>query len=168
MIEEYVYWLVKFYIPVMVANGTPVLVKGTLRIDFGRDFIDKRPLLGSNKTWEGLLVGVSHAFIASSLISIVFDNPFYIIGGFAGFFGLLGDLAGAFLKRRLGIKPGDPLPVIDQLDFVAFSTPFYLLIGVEEFVENPSYIVLTFILILLLHVATNNLAYYMGLKDKRW
>ncbi len=162
------YWLVKFYIPVMVANGTPVLVKGVFRIDSGRAFVDRRPLLGSNKTWEGLLIGVTYAFVASSLISIVFDNPFYIIGGLAGLFGLLGDLAGAFLKRRLGIKPGDPLPVVDQLDFVTFSTLFYLAVGFEEFAENPGYIISTFLLILLLHVAANNLAYYMGLKDRRW
>ncbi|MEM4434142.1 MAG: CDP-archaeol synthase, partial [Thermosphaera sp.] len=91
-----------------------------------------------------------------------------LLGGFAGLFALLGDLAGAFVKRRLNIKPGDPLPIIDQLDFVFSSTLLYLALRVEEVVSKPYYVLITFSIILALHVVANNIAFYMGLKDKRW
>ena len=45
---------------------------------------------------------------------------------------LLGDLTGAFIKRRLGIQPGGLLPIVDQIDFVVgavvFSLPLALMV----------------------------------------
>ncbi|MEM1718997.1 MAG: CDP-archaeol synthase, partial [Thermosphaera sp.] len=163
--EEFAFWIVKYYVPVMVANGVPVLVKGSHRVDFGKEFFDGKPVFGSNKTWEGLLVGVCYAFVAGSLISIATgEEVIALLGGFAGLFALLGDLAGAFVKRRLNIKPGDPLPIIDQLDFVFSSTLLYLALRVEEVVSKPYYVLITFSIILALHVVANNIAFFMGLK----
>jgi CDP-2,3-bis-(O-geranylgeranyl)-sn-glycerol synthase len=77
---------------------------------------------------------------------------------------LLGDLAGAFLKRRLKIKPGGALPVVDQLDFV---------VGALIFVSFFSAVSLPVVLILLLvtppiHFLTNVAAYALGLKEHYW
>jgi CDP-2,3-bis-(O-geranylgeranyl)-sn-glycerol synthase len=73
-------------------------------------------------------------------------------------------MVGALLKRRLKIKPGAPLPVVDQLDFV---------IGAVLCVSLFSEISITVLLILLLvtppiHFLTNVGAYALGLKEHYW
>ena len=37
---------------------------------------------------------------------------------------VLGDLTGAFFKRRLDIAPGGLLPIVDQVDFVVGAVVF--------------------------------------------
>jgi len=162
-------WFIKYYVPPMVANASPLLVHGRFRIDFSRNFIDNKPLFGSNKTWEGFLIGLYMGFTASLVLSIAFEKPYIMFLGFgSSLSALIGDLFGAFIKRRLGIKPGDPLPVVDQLDFALFSTLFYILVGEADFVSQPYYIVFSLALIIVLHVLTNNIAYLLGVKNKRW
>ena len=77
---------------------------------------------------------------------------------------LLGDLFGAFLKRRLGIAPGGLLPVVDQIDFVigaiVFSLPLALIgweLAVTIMVLTPP-----------IHLFTNFLAYKLKLKNNPW
>jgi CDP-diglyceride synthetase len=41
----------------------------------------------------------------------------------------MGDLTGAFLKRRLNIPPGGLLPVVDQIDFIVGAILFSLLVS---------------------------------------
>lgn len=167
-IEEYAYWFLKYYVTVMVANGFPVLVKGTSRIDRGRLFIDGKPLLGSNKTIEGFAMGLIGSYIASCSIGVIYMDPYLIpILTCAGLFALLGDLIGAFIKRRLNIKPGSPAPLLDQLDFLASSTLYYYALGVQEFVEKPLFIIASITLVAFLHVATNLVAYALGLKHSK-
>ncbi|MEM4717330.1 MAG: CDP-archaeol synthase [Desulfurococcaceae archaeon] len=167
-IEKYALWFLKYYVPVMVANGFPVLVKGTHRIDRDLDFLDKKPIFGRNKTIEGFIFGLIGAYIAASSISIVFlDLALVPLLTGVGLFALLGDLVGAFVKRRLGIKPGSPAPILDQLDFLLMSTLFYYLAGVEEVVNNAHYVVITLLFIAGLHVFTNYIAYTLGLKQTK-
>jgi CDP-2,3-bis-(O-geranylgeranyl)-sn-glycerol synthase len=77
---------------------------------------------------------------------------------------LLGDLTGAFIKRRLSIAPGGLLPIVDQIDFVVGAVLFSLplaLIGWE--------VALTVLLITPpIHLFTNFLAYKMKLKKNPW
>jgi len=166
---EFVLWFLKYYLPAMVANASPLLVKGRVRIDCNRQFIDGRPLFGENKTLEGLLLGIYMGFSAAVSLSIVLEDPVITLWGFgASIAAMLGDLAGSFLKRRLGIASGEPLPVVDQLDFALATTAYYTLLGVEEFLTKKLYIAIALAAIALLHVLTNNIAYFIGVKDKRW
>jgi CDP-2,3-bis-(O-geranylgeranyl)-sn-glycerol synthase len=77
---------------------------------------------------------------------------------------LFGDLGGAFLKRRLGIAPGDLLPIIDQVDFVVgailFSLPLTIIyweLAVAVIIITPP-----------IHMLTNFLAYKLKLKKTPW
>ena len=77
---------------------------------------------------------------------------------------LLGDIGGAFIKRRLGIKPGGAFPVLDQLDFV---------IGAVLLASTISNVSLGTALIVLFetppfHFLTNLGAYLLGLKSTYW
>lgn len=168
MLEGFAAWFIKFYLPPMIANAMPVLVKGKLQIDKGAVFIDGKPVFGSNKTLEGLISGVVGSYIAGSAVGFLFEDPHLpLLSMGAGFAALLGDLAGAFIKRRLGLKPGEPLIPLDQLDFALASTAFYYVTSSSQFTANPMYIVAALVLIFVLHVATNYTAYLLGLKQAK-
>jgi CDP-2,3-bis-(O-geranylgeranyl)-sn-glycerol synthase len=166
--EEFTIWLLKYYLPAMVANALPVLVNGNILIDRGKLFVDGKPVFGRNKTIEGLIVGTTGAYVAGSSLGLLFMDSFLpLISIGAGLFALLGDLAGAFVKRRLGLKPGDPAPLLDQLDFALATTLFYYILGVPEFLANQSYIPLALLVIIILHISTNIAAHALGLKKSK-
>lgn len=166
---DFTIWFIKYFLPSMIANASPLLIHGVFPIDKGIAFIDKKPIFGRNKTVEGFLVGVYMGFSSSIVLSIIFNNYSLILLGLgASISSLLGDLFGSFIKRRLGIKSGDPFPILDQLDFMFFTIIYYALLNVKDIVFNPCYVFYACILVLILHIITNNVAYYLGVKDKRW
>jgi CDP-2,3-bis-(O-geranylgeranyl)-sn-glycerol synthase len=165
----FTYWFLKYYLPPMIANASPVLIRGSHRIDFSHKFIDDKPLFGRNKTWEGFFIGVYLGFLTSISLAYLFCNQAYVLIGLgASVSALIGDLIGSFIKRRLNIASGEPLPLIDQLDFALLATLYYYILYIPEYVSRPDYVLYSLLLILGLHILTNNIAYYMGVKDKRW
>ncbi len=158
------------YVPAMVANGTPVVVsrfiKKTHPIDNNFKLKDGRPLFGKGKTWEGFLGGLAVGAIFGLLIKLVLTNyPILFLSMYIPLGALLGDITGSFIKRRLGIKRGDPLPLLDQLDFYIGSTiPIVLCKKIPSIIS----IILMAVIIYLLHRYTNLLAYKLGLKSVPW
>jgi CDP-2,3-bis-(O-geranylgeranyl)-sn-glycerol synthase len=153
-----------FVLPAYCANAIPVIFGGGLPMDFGKKFIDGKPLFGSHKTFcgffSGLLVGTLIGIAQSYL---PFFQPHSVLLGFVlSFGGLIGDLVHSFVKRRLNIPPGGSFPVVDQLDFVLGSLFF------SVFVLPPSLPVALIILIVTppLHLLTNYTAYLLGLKKE--
>jgi CDP-2,3-bis-(O-geranylgeranyl)-sn-glycerol synthase len=164
----FIQWLIKYYLPPMIANALPVLVKGVKRIDAGRVFIDGKPLLGENKTWEGLFTGLVASYIAGSSLSVIYSDPqLPLLSTGAGLFALLGDILGAFIKRRIGLKPGEPALFLDQWDFALGSTFFYYITGTAQVYSKPLFILLMLIVVFTLHVGTNLIAYSLGLKHSK-
>jgi CDP-2,3-bis-(O-geranylgeranyl)-sn-glycerol synthase len=80
---------------------------------------------------------------------------------------LFGDIIGSFIKRRFGLKRGDPAPVLDQVDFALMASLYYWFTR-SGFAGEPYFILYSLLLILFLHILTNNIAYYLGVKDRRW
>lgn len=99
-----------------VANGTPVLAgrllgpRGAWPIDGGRKLADGRPLLGSSKTWRGLVLAIA----ATAAIAVPL-GPGPAAGATIGAAAMLGDLGSSFTKRRLGLGAGSRAPVLDQV-----------------------------------------------------
>jgi CDP-2,3-bis-(O-geranylgeranyl)-sn-glycerol synthase len=154
-----------FIFPAYCANAMPVLAGGGRPLDFGRKFIDGKPILGQNKTLRGFFAGL----IVGTLVGLGETALFgyNILFGLALSIGaLFGDLAGAFLKRRLGIAPGGLLPVIDQIDFALGAVLLSLL------VSPPAMTVELFVMVLVItlpiHLITNLAAYKLGLKSNPW
>jgi len=149
--------------PSYVANAAPLVLGGGRPLDGGRNFLDGRPIFGSHKTLRGLLAGI----IAGSLVGLgeSLVDPRLALAGFAISLGAVsGDLLGAFVKRRLSVKPGGPLPILDQLDFVlgglVLSFPFL-----------PMSLVSVLIVVLVtppIHLGTNLGAYLLGIKKTYW
>jgi CDP-2,3-bis-(O-geranylgeranyl)-sn-glycerol synthase len=151
-------------VPAYCTNGAPVIFGGGRPLDFGKSLPDGNRVLGDNKTFRGILSGLVVGIIVGVFGQYLFSKNLFLIALSASAGALLGDLAGAFLKRRVRIKPGDPLPVIDQLDFVLGAilvvSSFYTLslgsVAVLVFVTPP------------LHFLTNVAAYHLGLKQNYW
>jgi CDP-2,3-bis-(O-geranylgeranyl)-sn-glycerol synthase len=168
--------LLLFILPAYVANATPVLFGGGIPVDFNRKFIDGERIFGDGKTWRGLLAGLcfgsvtgllesqlcSLAVLPSSLCLNFTPLAFVLSLGT-----MAGDLAGSFIKRRMGMKRGYPSLILDQLSFLLFalllSTP-YLPGGFLALDSLALLLALTY----LLHVLSNILANRLGLKKVPW
>jgi len=101
----------------LVANGAPILLKrvlgdcGNWPIDLGWKLpVDDRPLLGSSKTWRGLLVAV----LCAGMTAPIMNMPIRI-GLLIGLWAMLGDLLSSFMKRRAGLSPGAMALGLDQI-----------------------------------------------------
>ncbi len=159
-------WLSALYIivPVYCTNGAPVLFGGGRPVDFGKLLGDGQRIFGDNKTIRGFAAGVGVGIIVGVVESVLISQNLLSVAILASLGALVGDLAGAFVKRRLKIKPGAPLPVIDQLDFI---------VGAMLLVSPIVNLSLWTVVILLLvtppiHLLTNAGAYWLGLKSTYW
>jgi len=154
-----------FIFPAYCANAVPVLVGGGFPMDFGKKFINGKPLFGSHKTFRGffsgLLIGTLVGIVQSSLP--IFQPPHMLLGFVLSLGGLTGDLVHSFVKRRLGLRPGASFPVADQLDFVVGALLFSILIP-----PPPSLPIALIVLVVTppIHLLTNFVAYRLGLKKE--
>jgi CDP-2,3-bis-(O-geranylgeranyl)-sn-glycerol synthase len=153
----------KFIFPAYCANALPVIVGGGPPLDLGKKFFDGKPIFGKNKTFRGFFFGLAIGVTVGLVESILFGYPL-LFSVFSPLGALMGDLAGAFLKRRLGIAPGGLLPIIDQVDFVVgailFSLPLTMMyweLAIAVIIITPP-----------IHLFTNFLAYKLKLKNNPW
>ena len=113
----------KFIFPAYCANATPVLAGGGTRMDFGKNFFDGKRIFGNNKTFRGFFFGLAIGISVGLMECAAFHFPI-LFAVLIPLGALLGDLTGAFLKRRIGIAPGGLLPIVDQIDFVVGAVVF--------------------------------------------
>lgn len=152
-----------FILPAYVANAFPVvlaaLVKKRHPMDFGLKLPDGMRVLGDSKSWEGFLSGI----FMGTLTGIILHKP---TSGFTLSFGaMVGDTLGSFIKRRVKIETGHPLPILDQLAFLSGALTFSKLIeGVPDLDVALTLIIIT----PPIHLATNCMAYLLGLKSKSY
>lgn len=176
-------WL---FLPAMIPNSAAVIFGGGTKIDFGKKWRGKR-IFGNGKTWRGFFGGALTGIILGIIlidIAFFFDKKnFWGYGPFWGNLGIviclsfgavLGDLLGAFIKRRLGLKRGAKAPVLDQYDFVfgAFlvTSIFFPKWVFATYFDGWHIAALIFLLILIyvVHRLTNIIAYKMGYKREPW
>ena len=121
-------------------------------------FLDGRRIFGDNKTVEGFVSGcIAGTFLGYAIASpvITLMEAFVLSLG-----ALTGDLIGAFIKRRMGLQPGERAVPLDQLDFMAFSM---VLLSMMRDVE--CWVMATVLAVTVpIHMATNYAAYKLGLK----
>jgi len=166
-----------FILPAYIANAFPVIFGGGLAIDMGKKLSDGKPIFGSHKTVRGFIAGLIAGLFTSVVQTILlqstvlsdFNLPFQfnmLIGLMITLGALVGDLAHSFIKRRIGLVEGAPLPVADQLDFVLGAIVFSLPVSVS----SPP--LLTIVIVILItppiHLLTNFLAYLVKMKKTPW
>ena len=133
-------------------------------MDGGRLLSDSERILGDHKTIRGFVSGILIGVVVGVFEYLLVSPELLLIAILASIGALLGDLGGAFIKRRLKIKPGAPLPIIDQLDFVIGA------ILMVSIISRPT-LGTALILILVtppIHLATNLGAHALGLKSTYW
>jgi len=161
----------KFIFPAYCANGTPVIAGGGTKMDFGKNFIDGKRVFGNNKTWRGFFLGWGVGFMVGLAEGFVFgfDNYPLLFSVLIPLGALMGDLTGAFIKRRFDIAPGGLLPVVDQIDFVVGAVVFALPLALINWAGLSWQVIVTVLLLTPpIHLFTNFIAYKLKLKKHPW
>jgi CDP-2,3-bis-(O-geranylgeranyl)-sn-glycerol synthase len=100
----------------LVANGTPVLVKRVLGqrfsfpLDGGVKIYDGQRLFGPSKTVRGALLSILVTSASAPLIGLDLA-----IGAIVGTASMAGDIFSSFLKRRLRLPPSSKVTGLDQI-----------------------------------------------------
>jgi len=145
------------------ANGAPVLFGGGRPLDFGKKISGKR-IFGNNKTIRGTLSSLAVGAIVG-LIEYPFLHYMLPIAILLTIGANIGDLFGSFIKRRLNIKSGASVPVLDQYGFFVFALIVALPLG-----HLPDIYGLLFLVVLtgVAHLLTNMGANKLKLKSVPW
>ena len=175
---------VYFFLPAYFANMTPPIAK-RLRIlnslakpiDFDKKFFGK-PIFGSHKTWRGAIlsffVGFSTVFLQRFLFKFEYFKKIsildyskiniFLLATLISLGQIFGDLFFAFIKRRIGLKPGAPFLPFDQTNYVfgcfLFLQP-YLRLDLKIWLMI---LILTFFL----HIIFNRLGYHLKIHQAKW
>ena len=172
MIVKLILTSIYFFLPGYFANMAPIFAK---RLKFLHIPIHAR-VFGSNKTWRGIIAATLMGGFIFWIQKILFLRGFrefalidygdfsILLGFLLGFGAILGDLVKSYYKRKQNIAPGNPWYVFDQMDFIIGGLLF------SFFVYVPSAEVALTLLIVspLLHIITNHLAYWFGIRDVKW
>ena len=177
-----------YFLPAMIPNTAAVVFgkRSKTKIDFGKSWRGKR-IFGDGKSWGGLigggLTGVALGLLIIGINTLWDPNfeqsygPFYSNIGILfclSFGALLGDLTGAFIKRRLGMERGQKAPILDQYDFVAgaflITALFFPDWVYAYYIEGWHLAALIFILVIMfaVHRITNIIGFKLGLKKEPW
>ncbi|MFH0927177.1 MAG: CDP-2,3-bis-(O-geranylgeranyl)-sn-glycerol synthase [Candidatus Micrarchaeota archaeon] len=170
-------YILLFIIPAYIANSAPVILGGVYPIDGGANFFDGRRIFGEGKTWYGLLGGVFLGVLSSILLAFILSGgpydlfgaqpQYYILCGIALSAGaLFGDLAGSFIKRRLGAKRGDSV-LLDQITFLLGALAFCYPLGLT-IIFQPINALFLFVITYFIHRFANFAAHHAGLKRVPW
>jgi CDP-2,3-bis-(O-geranylgeranyl)-sn-glycerol synthase len=175
-----------FFLPAYVANPMAVVWGGGTPMDFGKTLRDGERLLGNGKTWRGLIGGT----LSGALLGLLLTLPFvlldpasswsfgapldaFLASALLAFGALMGDLVGAFIKRRTHKPRGAKAPGLDQYDFMIGGLLFSLLAAgwsVPRFFSGDAWFGLLAIILITpaLHRSVNILGYRMGRKHEPW
>ncbi len=168
-------WLmaILFFLPAGVANATPVVAnriplinKWVTPMDFGLSWRGKR-LLGSNKTWRGVVTGTCLAGLTGLLLyplTNTTETRWEIVGLslLMGFGALLGDAFESFLKRQRGVPAGHSWFPFDQIDYIIGG--LLVILPFSEISLRTAGVI--FVTYFALHLIIAYSAYKLGLKDK--
>ena len=180
-------------LPAYLPNSFAAVFGGGKKIDGGRTLSDGRRILGDGKTWRGFFAGTLLGFVVGLLEILLLSQGFNFFGielpgfsktGIAGSFdisaciailslsmgALFGDMAFSFIKRRIGLERGKSLPLADQYDFLLGA---FVLTALTSYGWLSSTLTgLTFVVIIImtpiLHLSTNIIGYYLGVKNEPW
>ncbi len=171
----------------MLFTKTPLYKRCAKPIDFGKTFIDNKPIFGKNKTWIGFFSMVVFTAIAQMLWGFFCALPFMVnsndiytnmqntvlfnicAGAFLGFAYMLFELPNSFIKRRLSIQAGKAgkgfkgivFFIVDRFDSVTGVALALYLLG--SF--SPLRAVLYVLVGALTHISVNVILLHLRVRD---
>jgi hypothetical protein len=140
----------------LVANGTPILARLWLGerfsrpLDGGLRFMDGRPLLGSAKSWRGVMA----AIIATTPCAMLLGQAWWL-GALFALLSMLGDAMVSFVKRRLAVAVHGRVVGLDQIPEALL--PVWLLN--KSFGLNSEQVLVCVVLFMLLEIGLSPLLY---------
>ncbi len=165
---------------------TKIMNKLKVPMDFNKNFIDNKRILGDNKTWKGFIGYIFFNIIITIMFGFIWKltnlehlNFFYgsynntvlynlLIGFLLGLFYALFELPNSFLKRRLDIKPGKTIKGFKKIFFIILDqadSVFGVALVVWLFYPIGIWIYLLFILVgTITHLLINMLLYFLHLR----
>ncbi|MDE1874229.1 MAG: CDP-archaeol synthase [Candidatus Micrarchaeota archaeon] len=152
-----------FILPAWIANGTPVLFGGGVPLDLGKKLAGK-PIFGKHKTLRGTASGIAGGAIIAVLEYVFFAQPL-ALGVAVAIGAIAGDLVGSFAKRRLSLKEGANVWILDQYSFFVVALLFSLPFGG---LPSPLGIIVLIVLTGVLHKGMNVLAHRAKIKRVPW
>ena len=163
LIYLYILYPIIYILPAYVANGAPVLFGGGKPLDNKKKFAGRR-IFGDHKTIKGTLSSVA-AGIIIGLIEYPFLHYMLAVAVLLTIGANFGDLLGSFIKRRMKLKSGKSLPILDQYGFFVFALLFALPLG-----NLPDFYGIVFLVLLTgtAHLYTNIGAHKLKLKSVPW
>ncbi len=135
--ESLTYHLILVILPLIISGSLHMIIIKNNAFSYLAHPISEG-LFGANKTWRGVILMPLLNGILLWLLNLIFnlevDSPFFI-GAVLGFAYILFELPNSFIKRRLGIKPGEDskthkylFRVIDRLDSsIGVAIAYYLI-----------------------------------------
>jgi CDP-2,3-bis-(O-geranylgeranyl)-sn-glycerol synthase len=172
-------------LPALLPSSFAVIFGGGKPIDFNKSWHGKR-IFGDGKTWRGLIGGGAAGVLVGLLewgLYLAYPSAQWGLPDYSvtipvvlalAFGSLLGDLGGAFLKRRLGMSRGQKAPVIDQYDFVVGAFVIAFIVDPSWFIDNLLSgnhwigLIIFLIIVPILHRLFNIIGYKMGKKNVPW
>ena len=112
---------------IIVANASPIIArnllanKWNLSIDAGIKFIDGQPLLGTSKTWRGIIAAIMMTSTLSLLLGYSIQTGILI-----ALLAMSGDLVSSFIKRRFKRPSSSMAPLLDQIP-ESFLPAFFMM-----------------------------------------
>ncbi|MEM4330258.1 MAG: CDP-2,3-bis-(O-geranylgeranyl)-sn-glycerol synthase [Candidatus Bilamarchaeaceae archaeon] len=165
--------LLLFLVPIYVANSSPVVLGGGYPLDFYKNFIDGRRILGDGKTIKGFIAGIVCGSLIGVFIADFYLLPFFsdkmaqVLGSLALAFGtMVGDSLGSFIKRRAGVGNGRPF-FLDTIIFLLIALFFVYPFALPSLYAFEN-LVFVFGLTIILHPLANFFANRAGLKNVPW
>lgn len=161
-----------FIAPSYTANGSPPVIRGRIPLDGGKKIGGKR-IFGDGKTIEGTIGGIlfgtcigllqsyAQPYMPQSLGLPVMTVQLAVLLSIGAF---CGDLIGSFIKRRIGIRSGEPALFLDQEGFLITS----LLLAAAAYSISIEMAVILLIITPPIHWITNVIGYIMRFKKHPW
>jgi len=100
----------------IVANGAPIIARWLLNeqwaapLDGGHVFIDGLPLLGTSKTYRGVVAALLATPLAALVLGLSWDIGLMVSG-----LAMVGDCLSSFVKRRLALPSSARALGFDQI-----------------------------------------------------
>ncbi len=148
---------------ILIANGTPVVARRLLRgrvnqpLDFGYHLADGYRLLGSSKTWRGLL----SSLMFTAWCAMIMGYPLQT-GFLTALFSLSGDVLSSFVKRRLGRPSTSMFLWLDQIP----ESLLPALMMAAAFNLSVADILLLVALFIPIELALSRLMFRLGVRQK--
>jgi CDP-2,3-bis-(O-geranylgeranyl)-sn-glycerol synthase len=161
VIEEINWFLgtIWLFLPAYFANAAPVLLHGGGALDGGRSWRDGRRILGDHKTVYGTITGIAVGALFSLAQGNALQGSLFAVGAIGG------DLIFAFIKRRMGLEPGKPLPLWDQVGFIILAIILGSFVVPRPTWEQDLAMILTTIPV---HYVSNLFAWGLSWKKEPW